>query len=295
MGSSATRRNRRRADRASKRPPAKNLPVLALPFRGSVDVVVSIQVEVSRLGPCLEALRAELPASATITVADSVRETLPDAGKRHEEIALVSRRFEAHVIRNARGQWDARNRAASAGQAPLLFFLDGDAVLAHGAWAKVSDHMGREDVGVLGGMLLWGLNLTKPEIKEGTIKYAGFAFGARLMPYARFQGWLPDNSKIYARDDLQAVPAAIMVTRRTLFRNLHGFDPADNFKGLCYADAHYCVRARANGLLVAFEPTLFAVTAREPFAVDGQELRAGGQVLQAISRHLCQFDEYRLL
>jgi hypothetical protein len=268
---------------------------MALPSRGTVDAVVGLQAETKNLNACLDSMRAELPASATIVVADAIRDVLPDAAKRHEEIALVARRCGAYVVRNAHGQWDARNKAASAGQAPLIFFVDGDVILAKGAWGAVTEAMAREDIGILGGMLLWGESMSQPEIKAGTIKWAGYTFGARLLPYARLQGWLPDNPKIFFRDDLQATPSAVMVTRRSLFRNLHGFDPADSFKGLCFADAHYCLRARALGSLVAFEPRLFGVAAREPFSLDKEEMRAGGQLLLAMARHLARFDEYLLL
>lgn len=265
------------------------------PRHGSVDVVVALQVEVGRLRPCLESVRQELPASATITIVDAIRDETAEPAKRHEEIALVARALNLPIVRQPRSPWEGRNRAAERGSAPLILFLDGDCVLAKGIWAGAAAAMERESVGVLGGMVLWAEGHTPPQVAVGTIKHAGYVFGPRLMPYSRFQSWAPDNPKVYRRDDLQAVGVCCMLTRRSAFRTLHGFDPDRHFGHLCFADVDYCLRARAHGMEVEFDPHFLVVGATEPLSLNVQELKQGAATLQGLAGHITRFDEYAVL
>ncbi|OGS01189.1 MAG: hypothetical protein A2V88_08900 [Elusimicrobia bacterium RBG_16_66_12] len=265
-----------------------------VPIRGSVDAVVCVRHQVGRLDVCLEALRAHLPPEATITIADAPPGPPKEGDQRHGEVARLAREAKAHVMLNGRGQWECRNRAAAQGYAPILLFLDGDCALETGAWPALTATLEREQVGVVGGLLLWEEGLAPREAPLARcVKLAGYAFGVRRLPYARFVGWLPDNPKLYARDDLQAVGANFMATRRPLWRSLQGFAP--DYGGRPFADIDYCLRARNQGVRVAFEPEAVALAGGEPLSDSFAALREGAGMLTARLGPLAQFDEFLML
>lgn len=284
------RHQQRKERRAQGLTQVKAAPVL--PPRGSVDVVVTAHVVVDRLGPCLQAVKRELPDDATVIVADSIAEGL--SASLHEDVARTAREAGVRVDRSGRGRWDARNRAAAHGQAPLILFLDTDAVLQDGAWAALVSAIEPEAVGAVGGLIVFDASMGPDNSPAPVVRMAGWAFNAMLQPYARFFGWLPDNPKLFARDDLQAVPAHFMLTRRMLFRSLGGF-PADGYGGHPYADVEYCLQLKNRGLLIGFEPKAIVLAGREPVALSRQQLEEGTLILAQRAGHLIHYDEVFLL
>ena len=263
-----------------------------VPIRGSVDAVVSVRHITDRLPACLEALRGYLPPDATITIADAPPGSPRE--ERHAEIARMAREAKARVVVNGHGQWECRNRAAAQGYAPVVVFLDGDCCLMPDAWAALTAVLEREQVGIVGGLVLWEEGLAPRELPLlPSVKVAGYAFGARRLPYARFVGWLPDNPKLYARDDLQAVSSAFMATRRALWRSLQGFSPDYGSRPL--SDVDYCLRARNQGVIVAFEPAAVAMAGGEPMSDDLRSLQEAASIFQARLGPLAQYDEFSLL
>jgi hypothetical protein len=240
------------------------------------------------------ALRQHLPPDATIVVADAPPAQLPAGTDRHTEIARIAREVGGRTVINGQGQWECRNRAAAQGFAPLLLFLDGDVVLTPGAWPTLAAVMEHEEVGIASGMLLWDEGMAPREMPLATcIKFAGYAFGVRRLPYARFVGWLPDNPKVYPRRDLQAVSSAYMLTRRTLWRSMGGF--AADYGTRPLADVDFCVRARNQGPVIAFEPAAVGLAGMEPMADDLGLLQQGGAILDARLGPHRLYDEHVLL
>lgn len=289
-------RKKRKGKGRRSRPGQPRRPVglvgVAPPLRGSVDAVVTVQAVTGRLERCLRALKRELPKDSTIMVADAVAD--PQATEPHAEIATAARAANVRVDRSGHGQWDSRNRAAAHGYAPLILFIDGDSVISKGSWPALVSVMEREEVGIAGGLVLWDEGEAPPGIPAPSIKAGGFAFGVKLLPYARFASWQPDNPKVFARDDLQAVSVTFMVTRRLLYRSLSGF-AANAFANRPLADVEYCLRARAQGVVVAFEPAASSLAGAEPLASSMRELQEGGIVLGHQAGHLTVYDEWAVL
>lgn len=286
---SSRRAQRRAEERAAGRPPAHM--TVALPLRGSVDAVVTAFTNIDRLGACLAALRRDLPADATITLADAIPE---QAAARHGELVRIAREADLRLDRSGRDRWDARNRAAAHGQAPLILFIDSDAVLAEGAWQALAAAIEPETIGAVGGLGIWQGEAVPAGFPDPAMRAAGYVFGVMMQPYARFAGWAPDNPKVYARQDLQGVPVQFMATRRSLFRSLGPF-PSDPFGSRPFADLYYCLQLRKAGLSVAFEPGAIAVVGREPIALSKQEVQEGQVILAHQAGDLLQYDEPFLL
>ncbi len=294
-------KNRRHKKREARRPASGQAQAIApkpMPIRGSVDAIVTAHVTTDRLEAVVVALRRELPPSATITLADALIPRDDEATIR-TEMARIARENGARVDPSGSGLWDARNKAASHGYAPLLLFMDGDAVITRGSWAMIEAALESDDVGVVGGLILYDVGLAPPSLRGGgktPIKAAGYAIGGpRFLPYARFSGgWSPDNPKIYYRDDLQAVNVPCMATRRVLFRTLNGFQ-AGTYGDRPYAEVEYCLQARQRGLRIVFEPRAIAVAGKEPQAMSIQQLQEGAAVYQMQAMQLAQYDELFVL
>lgn len=287
--SPSSQRARRRAEaRATGAPPRFSM---GLPMRGSVDAVVTAFTTIERLGLCLAALRRQLPPDATITLADAIPEQLPG---RHSDLARIAREENLRLDRSGRDRWEARNRAAQHGQAPLILFIDADAIMAEGAWVALAAAMEPETVGAAGGLAVWDNDCQPPGYAAPSIRSAGYVVGAMLQPYVRFPGWAPDNPKIYPRQDLQGVPVNFMATRRSLFRTLGPF-PSDPFGNRPFADMYYCLQLRKAGLSVVFDPAAIAVVGREPIALSRIEVNEGQVILAHQAGDLLQYDEPFLL
>lgn len=290
MKSSKKRPSRRRRNRNQQGISGPAMGALAPPIYGSVDAVVTVQVDTSRIGECLAALKAQLPADATIIVADAI---IDEMAETHQELAAAAREAGVRVDRSGRGRWDSRNRGAMHGSAPLILFIDGDLVLDEGAWAALAAPMEREEIGAAGGLITFGVPVGA-DIEAGVIRIAGYVFGWRLRPYARFFGWHPDNPKVYPRADLQALPANFLLTRRMAFRTAGGF-AADTYGNRPYPDVEYCLMLRGNGLLCAFEPAASAAGGAEPIALSRRDVQEGAVILEQRAGHLIQYDEPVLL
>lgn len=286
---SSRRAQRRAGERAAGRAPAHM--TMGLPLRGTVDAVVTAFTTIERLGLCLAALRRQLPADASITLADAIPEQLP---ARHTDLARIAREENLSLDRSGRDRWDARNRAATHGQAPLILFIDADAIMAEGAWPILAATMEPETVGAAGGLAVWDTDCQPAGYPSPSIRSAGYVVGAMMQPYVRFPGWAPDNPKVYARQDLQGVPVNFMVTRRSLFRSLGPF-PSDPFGNRPFADMYYCLQLRKAGLAVAFEPAAIAVVGREPIALSRMEVNEGQVILAHQAGDVLQYDEPFLL
>jgi GT2 family glycosyltransferase len=283
MASSKKKPSRRRRNRNQQAISKPAVGALAPPMYGSVDAVVTVQVDASRIGECLAGLKAQLPADATIIIADAV---LDDVAETHQEIATAAREAGVRVDRSGRGRWDARNRGAMHGSAPLILFIDGDLILEDDAWVTLAAPMERDEIGASGGLITFGVPVGA-DIEAGVIRIAGYVFGWRLRPYARFFGWHPDNPKVYPRTDLQALPANFLLTRRLAFRSVGGF-AADTYGNRPYPDVEYCLALRGNGLLCAFEPAAIAAGGAEPIALSRRDVQEGALILEQRAGHLIQ-------
>ncbi len=263
-----------------------------VPIRGSVDAVVTLRQDGSRIGPCLDAIRSQLPRDATVIVLDLLAHD-PSLAALHADITQQARDHEARVMREGQGQWPSRDRAAAQGSAALLLFLDGDNVLQPEAWQVLLKAVQREEVAAAAGLIMWDVGQGPPDLRPNAIKCAGYAMGTRGLPFARFVTWSADNPKLYERDDLQALSASFMLTRRTVYRSLEGF--RGEYGDRPFADISYCLRARSLGLVNVFNPAARALSGAEPLAANLRQLQEAAYILTHDVGHLVEYDEFRVL
>jgi GT2 family glycosyltransferase len=139
-------------------------------------------------------------------------------------------------------------RDRSAGE--LLIFLNDDMICLTDDWdSRVRGQLARAEIGVVGGRLLY---------PNGAIQHAGIAFSQTGKTDHEAMGDPPGDGLYLDRTLLThetgAVTGAFLACRRAVFESLGGFD-AQRYV-VTSSDADFCVRVRASGKIVIYDPFL---------------------------------------
>lgn len=102
----------------------------------------------------------------------------------------------------------------------------------------------RSDVGVVGACLYF---------PDGSIQHAGmgvYGVGAQHVNRSLPRGSVGCFRSVETIQDFSAVTGACMMTKRSVFEDIGGFDPSF---AVAYNDVDYCLRAREKGCLVVYD------------------------------------------
>jgi len=156
------------------------------------------------------------------------------------------------VYREVPFNWAEINNTAvrdrSSGE--LLMFLNDDMICLTDEWdVRVRGQLARDEIGVVGGRLLY---------PNGAIQHAGIAFSQDDTTAHEAMGDAPDEGSYLDRTllthEVGAVTGAFFACRRVVFDSLGGFD-AQRYV-VTSSDADFCVRVRAGGKVVIYDPFL---------------------------------------
>lgn len=131
----------------------------------------------------------------------------------------------------------------------FLLFLNNDTEVRTPDWIeRMLGPLVRSEVGIVGVKLLY---------PDGLLQHAGVFFHTGTGPF-HVSANLPSNTMHYycsaqLTSNFSAVTAACMMTRRSLFDAVGGFNEQ---LSVDYNDIDYCLRAREKGSLVVYEPTV---------------------------------------
>ncbi|MEO6912892.1 MAG: glycosyltransferase family 2 protein, partial [Candidatus Baltobacteraceae bacterium] len=152
-------------------------------------------------------------------------------------------------VRNERnlGFAGANNQGARLARGRLLVLLNND-IEPHPNWLKAMVAGAAPDVGAVGARLLF---------PNGTLQHAGvvlaplrFGSGGFIALHDLY-GAAGNHPGALVRSDYQVVTGACMLTPRELYLDLGGLDEGF-WNG--YEDVDYCLKVRAQGLRVVYEP-----------------------------------------
>ena len=153
---------------------------------------------------------------------------------------------DVQIIRNQDnlGFAKACNQGARAAKGKYLVFLN-NATIPLDNWLRelareVEEH---PEVGVVGSKLLY---------MNGTVQHAGVVFSkSPLSPYHIHRLASADLPAVNQRREFQAVTAACMLVRKTLFDEIGGFD-----EGFCngFEDVDLCLKVRERGARIVYQP-----------------------------------------
>jgi GT2 family glycosyltransferase len=156
---------------------------------------------------------------------------------------------KVHLIEDPRPfDWVAiNNAAAEKARGEVFLFLNNDVEARSAGWlAAMLGHAQRPEVGAVGALLRY------PDL---TVQHAGIVVGMSFGAGHVQQGLPPDRPGYMLMTELTrnctAVTGACMMTRRSCFEDLGGFDAA---LPVAFNDVDYCLRLRDRGLLVVYTP-----------------------------------------
>jgi len=147
----------------------------------------------------------------------------------------------------------ASNQGAKRGNSPLILMLNSDVILDAGAIEKMVADLDDPEVGAVGAKLRF------PELAEhlhdpkmaGKIQHVGLASNIQGDFYHLFLGWDLDHPKVMAVRGVLAVTGAVLMTRRSLWKQIGGFDPVYGIG--TYEDVEYCLHLQSMKKIVLVE------------------------------------------
>lgn len=140
------------------------------------------------------------------------------------------------------------NQAAEAANGELLLFLNNDIEMTDPEWlGHMVTALQSANAGAVGALLYY---------PDGRIQHAGAVIGAEAgvathLGLKEEPVWMQTSGMGMEAQEISAVTAACMLTRRDLFLSMKGFDPALQ---VAYNDVDYCLRLRELGRKILIEP-----------------------------------------
>lgn len=150
----------------------------------------------------------------------------------------------------------ACNQGAAIATGEYLVFLNNDTIPQAG-WlsALVDEVRTHPDVTIVGSKLLY---------EDGTVQHAGVAIDRHnLTPYHIYNGFAADHPAVNKRRELNAVTAACLLIRRSVFAEHGGFD--EGFVN-GFEDVDLCLRVREKQGRIIYQPrsVLFHLESQTP-------------------------------
>jgi GT2 family glycosyltransferase len=163
-----------------------------------------------------------------------------------------------------RGYLGNCNFGAKLGSSPFILILTTDIVLKENCIALLHKELVADSIfGLAGAKLVF-----PPDCKygpAGTIQHAGLDMNINADVVHTFIGWSADNPRVNVKEEVFALTGALILTRRSLWRQLNGFD--EQYGKGTYEDVDYAIRAR-----IAGQKSLYVPEAVATHHVNGSEV-----------------------
>jgi GT2 family glycosyltransferase len=208
-----------------------------------VSVIVIVWNRADLTLGCLRALTAQRDVAIEIVIVDNA--STDDTSELLERLDGVT------VIRNTEnvGFTVAVNIGAKAARGEFLLLLNNDAELVPGAVRHLVETCARDaSIGAVGGKLVF---------PDGRLQEAGSIIWADGSCEAYGRGGDPASPEFNFERAVDFCSAALLLTRRTMFDALGGFD--QRYRPAYYEDADYCARLWARGYSVIYQPNAAAI------------------------------------
>jgi O-antigen biosynthesis protein len=200
-----------------------------------VDVVIVTGGRWDFLKECLDALD-----NVNIFVIDNAS----DAEERIQNASLFED-IQSKRLQQPLGYASANNEGARMGSAPYILFLNDDCILKEGAVEAMLESFRDPQVGIVGVKLTFPTTSTHPNRPAGKVQHVGLALNIRGEVIHPLVGWSPDNPKTCITREVWGVTGACLMTRRSIFSKLGGFETVYGMG--TYEDADLCLKVRSSG------------------------------------------------
>jgi GT2 family glycosyltransferase/glycosyltransferase involved in cell wall biosynthesis len=212
-----------------------------------VTIVIPTRNRIALLRRCIESLRAatDYPEFDILIVDnDSTDAETLDYLRQLESEGAASILREPGPFNFSR----LNNRAADHARGEILAFLNSDIEVNEPGWlTEMVSHAARAEVGAVGARLWY---------RDGTLQHGAVVLGlGGVAGHAHHR--VPSGHPGYfnraiLQQNCSAVTAACMLTRKSVFQELNGFNERD--LGINFNDIDYCLRLRASGWQVVWTP-----------------------------------------
>jgi GT2 family glycosyltransferase len=221
---------------------SRNRKHRAFSTKPEVDVVIVTGGRWDFLKECLEALEKQ-----TIPINVILLDNASDAEERIQNTTLFDG-VQTKRLQQSLGFPAANNDAVRMGNSPLILFLNDDCILSENAVEKMVGTMRDESIGICGAKLTFPTSSTSPIRPAGKVQHIGMALNIRGDVIHPLVGWSADNPRCCISRDVFCVTGACLMTRRTLFSKIGGFDTS--YGQGTYEDVQFCLQVRSLGLRV---------------------------------------------
>jgi GT2 family glycosyltransferase len=166
----------------------------------------------------------------------------------------------ATIIRNRTNEGFPRacNTGAARKQSPLIFFLNSDVILEPNAIKIAVTALDDDKIGVVGMKLLFPTEeqladaKMNPNIRPARkIQHIGLYCNVHGEFLHTMIGWSEDNPRTFAIRDAYVVTGAALMTRRSIWNKVGGFNLAYGMG--TYEDVDYCLSVRDLGYNIIVE------------------------------------------
>lgn len=250
----------------------------ALVPEGLVSIIIPTRDQLAALQRCIESLFEHEPGAAFEIILVSHRCDDPAASAFIQALpAAIPGRLRVTQVDAEFNFAELCNAGAALAQGDFLLFMNDDVAALHPGWLfELLRPLACPQVGISAPRLVF---------PDGRLQHAGMVLGLNGAADFPFVGSPMDDPGYlglltYTRE-VSAVTAACMLVRRTLFKQLNGFDTAF---ALVYADVDFCIRATQTGHTCIWTP--HATLMHEA----GRTLKAAFATPDAAARAQARFD-----
>jgi GT2 family glycosyltransferase len=177
---------------------------------------------------------------------EAIEVIIVDNASTDDTSKLLDRVCGARVIRNSTNLHFllAANQAAKEAKGEHILLLNNDAQLLPGTIRSAFRTLtSAPDIGAVGGKIV---------LLDGTLQEAGSIVWQDGSCHGYGRGDDPLSPEYMFRRDVDYCSGALLMTPRRVWERLGGFDEA--FRPAYYEEADYCMRLRAQGFRVVYEP-----------------------------------------
>jgi GT2 family glycosyltransferase len=209
----------------------------------TVSIVLVVWNHADLTLTCLQALAEQREVATELIVVDNA--------STDETADLLSRIKGAMLIRNESnlGFTVALNTGGNAACGEFLMFVNNDAAVVPGTIGQLLQTARRSNsIGAVGGKLVY---------PDGRLQEAGSIIWSDGSCESYGRGGDPDAPEYNFERPVDFCSAALLLTRRTVFEELGGFD--ERYRPAYYDDADYCVRVWRAGHAVMYQPKAAAI------------------------------------
>lgn len=217
-------------------------PHTALP--GKVSIIIATRASRGLIQTCLESIRRHSQGQDIEIIC--IENIPPEQAQWRQWLQANA---DQVISTQAAFNWSAyNNQAAARASGDYLLFLNDDIEVLHPGWLpQLMLYAARDDVGAVGALLLY---------PQGTVQHAGIALSAQCgIGRHSFRNAPADEPGYFhlqqSTRNVIAVTGACLMTRRTLFSAMGGFDERYT---IVNNDVDYCLRCHDQGLRNVITP-----------------------------------------